>query len=153
MLQDKLERLTEDAAGQRERMEAAALAELKIMTEEIRSNVLRKEGEVNEVRRHIELLKSSRKQSSRDLRKAVKSYDSKRRALENKRKVEIEAIQEELRGLRDMCTELENNIEAQRVKTQAPGDEDYTYPLSSLKDLTIFHELEHISQTYHLKRR
>ena len=153
MLQDKLERLTEEADGQRERMEAAALAELKIMTEDIRNSVIRKETEVNEMRRHIELLKSSRKQSSRDLRKAIKSYDAKRLGLEKKRKVEVEAIKGELQGLRDMCTDLENNIEAQRLKDQVPTVEEYPYHVGSLRDLTIFHELEHIAETYHPKKR
>ena len=151
LLQEKLEKLTEEAAGQRERMEAAALAELKIMTEDIRNNVIRKENEVNDVRRHIELLKSSQKQSNRDLRKAVKVYDTKRLNLEKRRKSEITVIKEELQGLRNMCTSLENIIDAQRMKDQVPSLEEF--PLSSLKDLTIFHELEHVAETYHLKRK
>ena len=159
MLQEKLQKLTEEAAGQRERMEKAAVAELKIMTEDIRNSVIRKEAEVNEIRRHIELLKSSRKQSSRDLRKAVKSYDTKRLNLEKKRKVEVSAIKEELQGLRDMCNEVENSIDAQRLQQQvqhANGLDEYGMYTSggpTLRDLTIFTELEHIAETYHLKRK
>lgn len=119
MLQEKLERLEEEAASQRERMESAAMAELKIMTDDIRNAVLRKESEVNEQRRNIETLQGSRKQNSRMLRKTIKSFDTKRVALEKKRKTDVESIKTELKHLRELCGEVDAELELDRLKKEA----------------------------------
>ena len=121
MLQEKLRRLEDEAASQRERMESAAMAELKIMTDDIRNAVLRKETEVNEQRRSIEALQGSRKQTSRMLRKAIKSFDAKRVALEKSRKIDVEAIKGELKQLREMCSEVESELELDRLKKETFG--------------------------------
>jgi t-SNARE complex subunit (syntaxin) len=100
-------------------MESAAMAELKIMTDDIRNAVLRKESEVNEQRRNIETLQGSRKQNSRMLRKTIKSFDTKRVALEKKRKTDVESIKTELKHLRELCGEVDAELELDRLKKEA----------------------------------
>ena len=151
MLQDKLARLVEEADSQRDRMETAAMAELKIMTDDIRNAVLRKEQEVNEARRHIELLNGARKQNSRELRKALKSYDSRRIALEKKRKTDVAGLQKELQRLRDMCADVEQNLELNRQRHELmnyTADDEMNMHGLGLRDMTVFRQLEHIVETY-----
>jgi len=107
ILQEKLERLVEEAAGQRERMETAAEAEKKIMTDDIRSEVIRKEQEVNHLRTRIELLDSSRKSTYFELKRDLRKYERKYDELSRKRQGEITDLAAELKMLRDMVSRVE----------------------------------------------
>ena len=107
ILQEKLEKLVEEAARQRERMETAAEAEKKIMTDDIRSEVIRKEQEVNHLRTRIELLDSSRKSTYFEIKRDLRKYEKKYDALQEKRQSEITDLAAELKMLRDMVAKVE----------------------------------------------
>lgn len=107
ILQEKLDSLVEEAATQRERMETAAAAELKIMTDDIRSDVIRKENEANHLRTRIQMLDSSRKTTCRELKRDTRKYSKKYEELQVKRKKEITELGSELKMLRDMVQRVE----------------------------------------------
>jgi hypothetical protein len=109
-LQEKLEKLTDEANKQREKMEVAAVQELKVMTDDIRNAVIRKEHEVNGMRRSIENLVGSKKNNSIALRRSLRAYKKNKKTLNKARKRELESVTQELNELRAMCKEIENEI-------------------------------------------
>jgi uncharacterized protein YxjI len=110
ILQEKLERLVDEAAAQRERMEGAAATELKIMTDDIRSEVIRKESEVNQLRTRIELLDTSRKATHRELKRDLRRFEKKYDELNTKRCNEVLELAAELKMLRDMVARVEQEL-------------------------------------------
>ena len=115
ILQEKLEKLVEEAAAQRERMETAAAAELKIMTDDIRSEVIRKESEVNHLRTRIELLDSSRKSTFSELKRDLRKYERKYDELSVKRQSEITDLAAELKSMREMVQRVETVLYNEKV--------------------------------------
>lgn len=107
ILQEKLEKLVEEAAMQRERMETAAAAELKIMTDDIRSQVIQKEMDVNHMRARIERLDATRKSTYREVRRDLRKYEKLYDELQGKRQKEITELGAELKMLRDMISKVE----------------------------------------------
>mgnify|MGYP006079936973 CR=1 FL=1 len=110
VLQEKLDRIVEEADVQRDKMETAALAELKIMTDDVRNAVIKRESEVNDIRRNIDQLESQRKLSNKNLKKAIAMYRKKYNALDTKRKSGVERSEIEIKDIRSKVTQLESNV-------------------------------------------
>lgn len=114
ILQERLERLVEEAATQRERMETAAAAELKIMTDDIRAQVIQKEMDANHLRARIDLLDASRRSTHRELRRDLRLYEKKFDALQRRRQVEVSELGAELKMLRGMIARVEQECSRHR---------------------------------------
>jgi hypothetical protein len=107
LLQEKLDRLVEEAALQRSKMEAGALAELKVMTDDVRNLVIKKEAEVNDTRRAIHQIESARKATTKSMRKSIANYNSKYESLSRQRTSDVEDMKKELTDLRAMIARVE----------------------------------------------
>ena len=137
LLQEKLDRLVEEAAVQREKMEAGAIAELKVMTDDIRNSVIKKESEVGDLRRSIAQLEASRAFASKKMRKSIKTYNEKYEALSKKREGEVKQLQSELANLRGMI---------HRVEMELASDEKASHMTAHDEDYTIFRQIESIQR-------
>lgn len=129
VLQEKLDKMVDEATLQRERMEAGAVAELKVMTEDVRNSVIRKESEANELRRGIAQLEQTRKRTAKMMREGIKKANRKYDDLSRKRVGEVRVLQEDLQQLRDMVSQVEAELQhdAQQREEQ---------------EFTIFRQLE-----------
>jgi len=136
VLQEQLDRLVEESVLQRDRMEVAAQAELKIMTDDIRSAVIQKEMEVNELRRQLEAMDSSRKISTQQMRKELKKYEKKYDALQRKRQHDFKSIQDELRSMREEISRVERELCTEEVISPL------TFPKRSEEDMELVTLLE-----------
>ena len=144
LLKEKLDRLVEEAAIQRDKMEAGAIAELKVMTDDVRSAVIKKESEVNELRRTITNLETSRKQTSRMMRKAIELYNKKYIALTRRRERDVDRMRKELSDLRNMVGRVElelaqdKNVQLQTQDQRCRDHDELEY--------TIFKQLADVQQ-------
>jgi len=136
LLQEKLDRLIDEASTQREKMEAGAIAELKVMTDDIRNTVLKKEAEVNDSRRTIAQMEASRKHTAKTMKAAIKSYDKKYDMLSNKRAVDVSRIQGELASLRGMIGRVELELANDQQLNISQNEENFT----------IFRQMENIQK-------
>lgn len=136
ILQERLERLVEEAATQRERMETAAAAELKIMTDDIRAQVIQKEMDANHLRARIENLDASRRSSHRELRRDLRVYEKKYDALQRKRQVEVSELGAELKMLRGMIAKVERECLKQR------GDDNFYAEATAMAKSELVASLE-----------
>ena len=147
-LQAKLDQLVTEATIQRERMEAASVAELKIMTDDVRAEVIKKEEEVNDVRLKIGHLKLTRRRSAQQLRMALRKSEVSYDQLQEKRRLDFRGIGDELRMLREMIYKAEQQLEGSSdtnvfrfvdAKRTRQSDEDF---------LTMLHaKIDHLLQS------
>jgi hypothetical protein len=124
ILQEKLDRMIEEATIQRERMEVGAVAELKVMTEDVRNAVIRKEAEANDLRRSIQGLEKERKQTTRMMKTSIKSYNKKYDMLNAKRNAEIDTVKHDLEHLRAMVNRVELELRDDKQSMMSPNGEN-----------------------------
>lgn len=136
LLQEKLDRLIDEAATQREKMETGAIAELKVMTDDIRNTVIKKEAEANDLRRTLAQMEESRKHTAKTMKIAIKSYNKKYDVLSKKRSVEVSRIQGELANLRGMISRVELEL----------ANDNQAATLENEEDFTIFRQMENIQR-------
>lgn len=106
-LKQRLDKLVEEAAMQRERMEKAAASELKVLTNDIRDEVISKERELEEIINSKEEYKNCRKYTSIDIKKDIKKYTHKYNLLQDKRRSDISSVGKELNKLREFVLSIE----------------------------------------------
>ena len=121
VLQEKLDKMIEEASLQRERMETGAIAELKVMTEDVRNAVIRKEAEVNDLRRSIQALEKERKQTTTMMKASIKSYNKKYDSLSEKRISEVKTTKYDLEHLRAMVSRVELELRDEKVLSPTGG--------------------------------
>lgn len=109
-LQGCLDSILAEAAGQREKMEKHAAAELQFMTEDLRGEVIRKEQDLESAVQRVKLLKSRQKKEVSALRKELRLYIKKYRSLQSQRREDISIVQAELGGLRGMIERAEQRL-------------------------------------------
>jgi len=107
MLQDNIDKLLSESIVQRERLEKSSSAELKLLTDEIRQAVIRKEREYEDLILRVQRKKKEAKLTLKQHKKLVAHYDAKYDALNEKRRNEIRVISSELRKLREMISSME----------------------------------------------
>jgi hypothetical protein len=88
-LQSGIDKIIEDAQHQREVMERATAAELRLLTEDVRLDVMKKEKELDEITNRVEALRKKTSGEYKHLKSELKSYKSKYLELQQKRKLDI----------------------------------------------------------------
>lgn len=110
-LQSCLDSIVHEAAVQREKMEKNSTSELSFLTEDLRSEVVRREAEVETLTQRVQLLKSTQKKEASQLKKDLRVYTLKYKSLQKKRKGELRVIQSELSHLREMIGSVEQRLQ------------------------------------------
>lgn len=118
-LQGCLDSIIYEAAAQRERMEKNSTTELKFLTEDLRSDVVRKENELEDLTTRVKLLKNKQKKEISTLKTELKMYNRKYKLLQRKRKADLSMISSELSNLRDMVATVEQRLSEVGVSAEA----------------------------------
>ena len=153
ILQEKLDRMVEEASIQRERMETGAAAELKVMTEDVRNSVIRKEAEANDLRRNIQQLEKERKQTTRMMRASIAKAGKRYKTLSTKRIPEVKAVKEELAHLRSMVNRVEMELCEDGRRLGSPRMRSggaATAP--QIEEFTVFQQLNSVQRDLGLSR-
>jgi hypothetical protein len=141
ILQEKLDKMVEEATLQRERMEAGAAAELKIMTEDVRNSVIRKEGDANDLRRSIQAIETAQKRTAQSMKKSVKNDNKNYEILKNSRINEVNQWKEELSHLKGIIKRIELELEADEMKMKMKMNDT-----NNTEEYTIFQQLEDVQR-------
>jgi hypothetical protein len=145
LLQEKLDRLADEAALQRTKMEAGALAELKVMTDDVRNLVIKKEAEVNEARRVLHQIESSRKLTTKSMRKAIATYNNKYESLSRQRASDVENMRKEVTDLRAMIARVE--LELANDKSVILDGRGQDQEQERELEYTIFRQLQEVQRS------
>lgn len=117
VLQERLDSLIAESHLQREKMEKASEAELKILTDDVRSEVVEKERELETVRNRTNELKRLQNSVCKDIKKGIKKYVDMYNALQRKRQTDLKNISEELKVLRGMIVDVELKLNAKQIES------------------------------------
>ena len=137
----KLDKMVEEATLQRERMEAGAAAELKIMTEDVRNSVIRKEGDANDLRRSIQAIETAQKRTAQSMKKSIKNDNKNYEILKNSRINEVNQWKEELSHLKGIIKRIELELEADEMKMKMKMNDT-----NNTEEYTIFQQLEDVQR-------
>jgi hypothetical protein len=110
VLQNCLEDIVREAESQREKMEKISNSELKYLTDDLRSQVVRKEQEFQEMTVKVKMLKRKQKKEVSELREELKVNNRKYKKLQSKRKQELQVVQGELGNLRSLIAGIEQRL-------------------------------------------
>jgi len=110
-LQQCLDSIVHEAAVQREKMEKNSASELSFLTEDLRSDVIRKEAEVETRTQKVQRLKSRQKKEVSTLKKELRVYTAKHKTLVKKRRAELKVVRDELAHLREMIASVEGRLQ------------------------------------------
>ena len=131
VLQERLDALVTESHLQREKMEKASEAELKILTDDVRSEVVEKEREVEAVRNRTNEIKALQNSVCKDIKKGIKKYVDKYNALQIKRQTELKNVSEELKVLRGMIVDVELKLNAKQIEAMVDQEWLENVPLAS----------------------
>lgn len=89
MLQDNIDKLMLESVAQRERLEKNYSEQLRVLTNDIRSSVIQKEREYEDIVLRVERKRKATKITLKEHKKLVARYDAKYDILQEKRRAEI----------------------------------------------------------------
>lgn len=118
-LQGCLDSIIREAAMQRDKMEKNSSSELKYLTEDLRSDVVRKEIELEDITERVKQLKSQQKKEMSTLRKELKLYNRKYKLFQRQRRTDLGVINSELKNLRDMVAAVEHRLSEVGISADA----------------------------------
>ena len=121
-LQDRLDQLIVESDAQKEKMEKITASELKVLTNDIRTKVILKEREFEEITARLEEAKAKRKSVCSDLKHNLRKYERKFDKLQIKRQRDLKEINGELKSLRDMIANLEEKLKDNKDKENIDVD-------------------------------
>lgn len=101
-LQKRMEQLLHDANHQRIRMEESANDELRVLTNDVRSEVMKNELELRNHIREANEKKQIQKITNAGIKKLIRKYEEKFVIFNDARKIEILEIQKEIKALREL---------------------------------------------------
>ena len=110
MLENNINKLMRESVAHRDRMEKHSNDELKVLTEDLRKNVINKERQYENIVVRVNGKKKHTKRILKSHKQMIKDYDAKYNALQKKRRGEILVIEKELQKLRDMIGEVEGHL-------------------------------------------
>lgn len=97
-------------------MEKITASELKVLTNDIRTKVILKERELEDILARLEEAKTKRKSVCSDLKYNLRKYERKYDYLQIKRQRDLKEINSELKNLRDMIANLEEKLKDNKDK-------------------------------------
>lgn len=106
-LQNSLEEMTLEAQRHRENLEMSSSFEVQQLSGKLRSEVMKKEAMMEEMEERVKIARRSTKTNCQYLRKKIRNYENKYVELHEKRKDDVQAINTELKKLKDMITLVE----------------------------------------------
>jgi hypothetical protein len=109
-LQKCLDHITTEANAHRQRMEEQSNAELKMLTNDLRHQVIAKEREVEEYSIIVQEIQKQKSFDQEFLLKEIAKYDAKYQELEGKRKEDLKVIMHELKFLKQSIQSVEEKI-------------------------------------------
>lgn len=110
-LQSCLHRLLEEAKNQKDRVVIAAEKELTLQTVDLRTEVMQKEHELEEVMMRVKKLQHQRKNELQDLRNEIRKYDQRYVELQKKRKEDLITVNGELSALRELISHKQRSLQ------------------------------------------
>lgn len=111
--------MRQEAARQREKAEAASSAELTLLTNDLRRQVIQRERQVEAQATRVKELRRRQKLQNLSQMGQLRRYERKHQQLEQKRCAEVQRITVELRRLRQMIGAVE--LQLATVGVAAPG--------------------------------
>lgn len=105
-LQRHMEQMMVDADMQRQRMEANANDELRILTNDVRSELMKNESELRIAIKEESVRQEKKKQTNNRLKKEIKRYQYQYDHFENTKKVEIRSVLDEIENLRALMHDI-----------------------------------------------
>ena len=124
-LQERVDKLVEEAMMQRDRMEKASAAELKLLTNDIRNDVIQKEQELEKCSEVVEMMKIQRSRACKDIKREIRLNVKKFNDLQEKRRIDLKTIGEEMKYLRELISQMELQLMIQ-YQTQFMNAEERT---------------------------
>jgi hypothetical protein len=106
-LERRLDQIVQEASLQRDKMSAASMAEINLITDDIRQTVLTKESELESMEKRVDIAKRQSSFEIRSLKKEIKLYNKKYKELQKQRANDHGSIREELTKLRDLIAAAE----------------------------------------------
>lgn len=137
-LQHHMEQMMVDADTQRQRMEVSANDELRILTNDVRSELMKNESELRVAIREEATRQEKKKQTNSRLKKEIKKYHYLYDHFQNTKKVEIRSVLDEIEKLRALM----QDVKRQHVDWQL-GKRD---PLVGLDGAEVSYDYEQIHQ-------
>ena len=109
-----MENLLEEANFQRNRLEVSANDELRVLTNDVRTELIKNEVELRK-EIHLETSKKEKRMSSNiALKKEIKQLTYKYKEFQNTRKVEVNNVLEEIRKLRQLMVTMKQQYATNR---------------------------------------
>lgn len=109
-LQKCLDHILTEAAGHRQRIEEQSNAELKMLTNDLRHQVIAKEKELEIAQSVVAEIRKQKTFDHEYLLKEIESYEKKHAGLEQKRLEDLKVIMHELKYLRKSINSVEDKI-------------------------------------------
>ena len=109
-LQYCLDQIVAEAAEQRAKVEHSSEAELKLLTEDLRKEVMRKEAELEVLADTVRNLQRSKSRQNMSLLKRVRLFERKYERLQEKRRAQLAVVTSELARLRGLTEEVERRL-------------------------------------------
>jgi hypothetical protein len=132
-LQRHMEQMMVDADVQRQRMEASANDELRILTNDVRCELMKNESELRIAIREEGQRQEKKKQTNSRLKKEIKRYQYQYDHFQNTKKVEIRSVLDEIEKLRALMHDVKRQYVAWQIGDKDPeaggefGDLSYDY--------------------------
>jgi CRISPR/Cas system CMR-associated protein Cmr1 (group 7 of RAMP superfamily) len=131
-----------ESEAQKEKMEKITASELKVLTNDIRTKVILKERELEEITARLEEAKSKRKSVCTDLKYNLRKYERKYDKLQIKRQRDLKEINGELKSLRDMIANLEEKLKDNKDKENITVDTNVFNKSLTLATVTASKEIK-----------
>eukprot|EP01038_Epipyxis_sp_PR26KG_P011615 gene11615-15553_t len=118
-LQNNYNEMIENVVNHKNRMETTSETELEILTNGLRLEVISKERELDELLNKSAVKKMKRKEKIRNLRAEIQYFTNKYDELQEKRRVDIISVSNELKGLKEMIADVELKLSVS-IKSSLP---------------------------------
>jgi hypothetical protein len=115
-LQKCVDHITNEASGHRKRIEQATSVELKMMTSDLRTQVVEKERILEELTKVVYEVNRSKSLNFDEIHGEIRKWEKKYEELEGKRVEDIRSAMHEVRHLRKTITSLEKKISTIQLK-------------------------------------